>query len=616
FTVRVPLSIPAFTHTYRLTSVSFRLLRPLPTVDATLRAARMFSPRVFTPTLAIDTNQELESDAPHIHISLKGPTPSRSPACSFPQRVPALLDSRRSEENQFHIEVASAPHIPLKVQASSRSLRSPSCSVPLRVTTRDSLGEEIFCVTVDMNQDASALASHIPLKGRTSSSALRSPSHSLPWHNIPALESPENHFHVDPNQDVPCNLLKVQTSSRSLRSPSSSLPQNNPAPDSPNLWRGEEDLTLCTALRSSECDLTACASASSKLNLKNSGLISSLPSSLGLPLLSELPEIPDWYEDEQELKQKAERASVTIPVLDTPQSEYYSFDEHSTSLGDKDVLADLRAGQYGVPKFSNVKPIGKPPQTMPPLVPSHHWCSPTQTLRRSFSFDLGDRRATEFPCMIPLGVGLGYGLGSPFSPSPISFPIDPDSDHLLHTQPAELQCASPPLSLPLPIDANVYLSPTPPSLRRREALAVWRPPAPSPPPDPPSAWPPSPSPSAVFSDSDDARSMPQPFPSTASIWVPDHPSSRVPRPSSPPPPPYVPRKSGEKTQVEMWTLEEQITIAVLQAMDSRDKRVAAAGQQGLTSSRLVPRSGTGNNVKRKSKISQLLGRIWRRRGGW
>ncbi|KAJ7220442.1 hypothetical protein B0H12DRAFT_1241350 [Mycena haematopus] len=421
-------------------------------------------------------------------------------------------------------------------------------------------------------------------------------------------------FRLETTQDAPHMPLKVQTSSRSLRSPCCSLPQNIPALDSPNLLRGEEDLTLCNVLRSSECDLTACASASSsrlKTNLKNNV---SLSSSLDLLLLAELPEIPDWYEDRQELKQEPEpeRASATIPTvytptLNTPQSEYYSLDDYPTSLGCQNILTELVAGECGASELSNFKPNAKLPQTMPPHAPPHR-CWRPQPLRRSYSFDLGDHRAAEFPYTIPLDAGLGYGLGSPFSPSPISFPIDSDSDHL-HIQPAELQCASPPLSLPLPIEANVYLGLSPPGLRRLEALAVWRPQAPSPPPRPAS---PSLSPSP--SNSDDAHSMTQPFPSTASIWVPDQPSSRLPLPSRPPlpssDPQSVARKPTENTK--MWTLEEQITIAVLQAMDSRDKR-AAAGQQASSYSRLAARSGNSSN--RKSKVIKLLGRIWRARGG-
>jgi hypothetical protein len=184
-----------------------------------------------------------------------------------------------------------------------------------------------------------------------------------------------------------------------------SLRWDLPALDSPNLSPCEEDVTLCCALRSSECDLTACASISSGLKMKNN----SLPSSLALLLqVADLPEIPDWYED-QPLKQEPEPKRATIPVLctptlDTPQSDYHSLlDYHPTSLCCQDILVELAAtGQCidtATPELSSSKHEPKAPQTMPQQAPSHsHWCP--QPLRRSYSLVLGERRASEFPYMV------------------------------------------------------------------------------------------------------------------------------------------------------------------------------------------------------------------------
>ncbi|KAJ7805783.1 hypothetical protein B0H14DRAFT_3770432 [Mycena olivaceomarginata] len=388
-------------------------------------------------------------------------------------------------------------HLPLKVQT-PRSLHISDAHLPLKVQTPRSLrwdpldspnlspDEEDQSRIIQDVSDA-----HLPLQVQT--------PRSLRWDPLDSPNlSPDEEDQSRIIQDVSdAHLpLKMQTP-RSLR-------WDLPALDSPNLSPCEEDVTLCCALRSSECDLTACASISSGLKMKNN----SLPSSLALLLqVADLPEIPDWYED-QPLKQEPEPKRATIPVLctptlDTPQSDYHS-------------LLDYH------PHF-----------------------------------------------LIPLDVGLGCGLGSPFSPSPISFPIDSDSDFL--PQPAELQCTSPALSLAMN-SHNLYLSPSSPGARRLEALSVWRPRAPLPPCH------------AASPSEDDLRSLEQPFPSTASIWVLDQPSSR----SRPPPPPSstFPQSAsasspqatqhGEKKQT--WTLEEQITIAVLQAMDLRDLR-AAAGQQ-------------------------------------
>ncbi|KAJ7905145.1 hypothetical protein B0H13DRAFT_2663181 [Mycena leptocephala] len=413
----------------------------------------------------------------------------------------------------------------------------------------------------------------------------------------------------DSDADVP---LKIQTS-RSLRW---KLPVSNSA----NLFHVGEDTTLCYAPRSSECDLTACASASSGLKMKNSPA----PSSLEL-FLPDLPEIPDWYEDEQ--PKQASRSPEPVPAipahvlntptLDTPQSDYHSLEDyHPTSLCCQDILAELAAAQCSDGAaacespglvLSSCKHKPEPPQTV--QAPSHGRPLFTHHIRRSYSLDLADQRAraAEFPYMVPLDVGLGYGLGSPFSLAPISFPISPDVD--LHTLPDELaqyQYASPSLSLAPQSNPNpkMYLSPSSSGLRRYEALSVWRPQAPSPPSPPVRLRSPS--------NSDDIRSLEQPFPSSASLWVLDAPPPataglRVPQSATWPPTRLAETRPRGHDQ-GMWTLEEQITIAVLQAMDSRDMR--AAGQGSHVHSRLV----TGRS--RKSKVGRLLGRIWRRGVVW
>ncbi|KAJ6588543.1 hypothetical protein B0H19DRAFT_1099944 [Mycena capillaripes] len=399
-------------------------------------------------------------------------------------------------------------------------------------------------------------------------------------------------------QDAVHVPLKIQTS-RSLR-------WN--LLDSPDLSRVGEDTTLFYVPRSSEYDLTACASTSSGFKtLKNSVL----PSSLEL-LLPDLPEIPDLYEDPAQEPESITAVPVFYtPTLDTPQSDYHSLsDYHPTSLCCQDVLTELAGAQCSDganPELWSLKHNPEPPHTV--QAPCHRRPRISRHIRRSYSLDLlGDGRTAELPYVvrscflipthiltfykIPLNVGLGYGLGSPFIPSPISFPVDPDLD--LHTLPTELvQYASPSLH------SNLLLSPSSPGLRRYEALSVWRPHCPPPPVRAGTASDP---------DSDDVRSLEQPFPSSASLWVLDPPpTSRLAQSASWPLAHGAARH--HRKEKEVWTLEEQITIAVLQAMDSRDMR--AAGQQGqAVRSRLAVRSS------KKSKFRRLLGKFWRREGVW
>ncbi|KAJ7177890.1 hypothetical protein C8R46DRAFT_1029473 [Mycena filopes] len=400
--------------------------------------------------------------------------------------------------------------------------------------------------------------------------------------------------------------LKLKTSRSLLR--------NLPLSESANLSRAEEDATLCYVPKSSEGDLTACASAPSPSGFKTKNF--SLPSSLEL-FLPYLPEIPDLYED-QEPQQGAEPVvdipALHTPVLDTPLSDYHSLaDYHPTSLCCQDILADLGAAQCSdntASVHAHVSPVLPNSKhqysSYTTRAPSQPRPTMTQPRRRSYSFDLDRRGDLPFmvsfapllkaPCLnavlkLPFEVGLGYGLGSPFSPSPISFPCNPDDFKDINIQPDELApFASPTLSVSA--HPNLYLDPSPPGARRYDALSVWRPKAPSPPPCP-----------ETLSDWDDIRSLEQPFPSTASIWVLDPPP--VPAPAMTQSASWPAAREHRRTEV--WSMEEQITIAVLQAMDSRDLR---SGPVSCPSRRLVVRGGG------KGKVRRLLGRLWGREGVW
>ncbi|KAJ6591182.1 hypothetical protein DFH09DRAFT_1138879 [Mycena vulgaris] len=400
------------------------------------------------------------------------------------------------------------------------------------------------------------------------------------------------------NTHVP---LKAFPTSRSLR-------WNLPTSDSAisRVSRQDEDTTLCYAPRSDSCDLTACASASSGLKIKSI----LLPSFVELPLYN-LPEIPDWYEDERP-RQDSDSPEPT-ETLDTPQSDYHSVaDFHPTSLCCQDAMEECSniVAQAESPPLSNLKRnLPEPPSTMPAAPHRHGRPLAAQHRRRSYSLDLADRRPAELPCTTSPDAGWGCGLGSPFClfafPSSAQLgPIPSDADlndvysgaddHPVHYH------TSPRSFTPCP---SLHLNQSPPSMRRAEALAVWRPQGPVPthsdagspfdvksPPDSLSDW--------------DALSLEQPFPSTASIWV-----LATQAPSGLPHPLHrtvldPPRRAaGESGTVGLhkWSVEEQITIAVLEAMDLRDMGRGPC-------SRVV--------VGKKGKVRRLMARIWRRESVW
>ncbi|KAJ7701828.1 hypothetical protein B0H17DRAFT_1044846 [Mycena rosella] len=375
--------------------------------------------------------------------------------------------------------------------------------------------------------------------------------------------------------------LKILHISRSLR-------WNLPVSDSTNLSRADEDTTLCYVPRS-EDDLTACASVSSGLQTKS---ISQLSSFLQLSL-PQLPEIPDWYEDDSE-RPTQEPEAPDPETLDTPPSDYHSLaDFHPASLCCQNASSESNhlVFQARSPPLSNLKHKPEPPSTVSAAPQGHGRPRAEPQRHRSHSLDLTDRRPASLTYTTPPDAGWGHGLGSPFCPSPLSpaahlAPIHSGTDFSLHNEPVQSMS---------PLSVTADLNQTPLSLRRAEALAVWRPQGPTPPTDAGTA------PSSL---SDwDVLSLEQPFPSTASIWVLDAPlphsawrlhpgmESR-----------YRPHGDSGPVGIPKWSLEEQITIAVLEAMDSRDMR--SAGRAAC--------SRLGGGGSRKGTFRRLLGRIWRR----
>ncbi|KAJ7507348.1 hypothetical protein B0H11DRAFT_1971321 [Mycena galericulata] len=422
--------------------------------------------------------------------------------------------------------------------------------------------------------------------GRQDSKVVQT-SHSLRW-NLAASDS-LNASHTEATQVGP-KILKASSSPR-------------PAPDSPNVSHAEEEVTLCYVPPTSECDLTACTSTASGLKIKALPVASSLEF-----FLPQLPEIPDWYEDEQP-KQNSP-PPVEILGSDTPQSDYHSFEDFYPASPCPDDGATFAIEEEATTQINDVVPPeshglseSKPKAEQLPRP------RPAQPRPRSHSLNSADQRPAQLTFALPHDAGSGYGLGSPFSPCPISSgphltptPIDLGLGLDLHPGPRNpVGSTSPTLSFTA--HPNLHLNhrwQTPPGLRREEALAVWRPRGPvathldgrSPVSD-------------LDSDSDDARSLEQPFPSSASIWVLvlDQPQPS-PVPASQAMASTAPRMDRREdtqtqTQTQKWTLEEQITIAVLAAMDSRDMRGRSACHARLSAG------------GRKSKFRRLLGRIWR-----
>ncbi|KAJ7628649.1 hypothetical protein FB45DRAFT_1059371 [Roridomyces roridus] len=389
--------------------------------------------------------------------------------------------------------------------------------------------------------------------------------------------------------------------------------------DSPN----EEDATLCYATPASDYDLTACASTPV---LSPELKIQPLPFSKCLDLLlPQLPEIPDWYDDDEVVPHPVE---ILEPVSDTPQSDYHSCFEYQYTP----IL------EAAAPVSAQVQAEG--PARLPSSVPNR-----PQHRRRSYSLDSAGQRPLSFS-FLP-DAGLGIGLASPFSLSPswAIIPIDPDSDLEpadpdSDTDAAVYSSSIPQLDLNLDLDVNLWPSPTleytqytpllphdspnvapdsfqsPPGLRRNEALAVWRPAGPI----------------ATYldhdisratsgadedreydywgdDDDDDVCSLEQPFPSSASIWVLDRspPRNAAVRPlpqSASWPAARVAATRTQQKQEKRWTLEEQITIALLAAAsdgerNGRPRTLSVAEKEGFTEG--------------KTRLGRMLGRIraWR-----
>ncbi|KAJ7135460.1 hypothetical protein C8R43DRAFT_1110111 [Mycena crocata] len=330
--------------------------------------------------------------------------------------------------------------------------------------------------------------------------------------------------------DVPLRILQA---SRSLR-------RNLPVSDSANLSRLEEDVTLCYA-RPSEGDLTACASALSALKINN--LATSASVEFSFP---NLPEIPDWYDSPYgNERPKQEPEGIDVPAFNTPQSDYHSLaDYHPASICCQGAEGEPAGANFSpsVSGLSNSKQHAEPPAYM--QAPSQP--RPTPHRPRLYSFDLIDRRpeVAELPLTMPLP-GLGYGLGSPFSPSTNISVAHANLE--IYTQPTAF--------------TENPNNQSPPGLRRYEALSVWRPQGPvATHLDAGGYW----NDERSLEQPDDIRSLEQPFPSSASIWVLDPvPSSASPHSTSVEPPLH--RMCAKELR-----FEEQLTLAVLKAMDSRD----------------------------------------------
>ncbi|KAJ7216522.1 hypothetical protein GGX14DRAFT_441825 [Mycena pura] len=418
-----------------------------------------------------------------------------------------------------------------------------------------------------------------------------------------------------------CALRKTLAAHKIPPSSSCSFNQTLPLWDSATAYftRTDEDATLCYAdsARPSECDLTACASAPSALNIhaKLKGA-TTLPPSLTL-VFPQLPEIPDWYDNDDARPQPLE---MNIPLFDTPPSEYQSLEDyHPEALCCVDILSELDRAtahvqhQYQSPReqvaFGFLSPAlstpGKhnykhvpgslpPPMTITDALSLGNERPRIVQHRRRYSLDSADRRPVELSGVVPPNAGLGFGLGSPFFQAPahhddLSRGEADSSDAYLHTHPKGL-FTSPEL-------VHVYAD-SPPERRRREALTVWRPRAPSP------------------------HSLPQPFPSSASLYALDAPTLTRGRglPSSVSWPAVARgrRITNTKTKgIYLWTLEEQITIAVLAAMEARDMENYAPAQsqacQGSAGARGVAGRGAGSGG-RKGRIRRLVERIWRKEG--
>ncbi|KAF7319346.1 hypothetical protein HMN09_00272200 [Mycena chlorophos] len=435
-----------------------------------------------------------------------------------------------------------------------------------------------------------------------------------------------------------------------------------------------EDVTLLYApQRPSENDLTACVSTASGLGFQFANT-KHTQSDITIPLLTQLPEIPDWYEDVDPINYPPEahildsRCDTTQqtpaqPPYETPQSEYFTVEEFQPepdALYCEDVLRELeetaeQAHAQNVSqssKISSVVAFGFPSPGFVPTVAGKHKIETPELLtfsprlrraiqqqrRRSYSLDSADRRPTTAELALLSEAGLGIGLASPFCLSQLQ-PIHPsESDMQLHALHAHPDClASPEI---------VYTRPRPPGNdsvreRRQEALALERLPAPAHPHphSKPAAYAAADEHDDQEEDDWDVRSASVPFPSTASLYaIPTSASWPAARHSSTcgghgggagagsggarsrlrhSRSAQHHNKNQKQRTVRKWTLEEQITIAVLAAMDARDgaeTKVAVAGVGVGVGKVLIggePRKlkATGNG---KGRLLRLLRKVWRR----
>ncbi|KAJ7057165.1 hypothetical protein C8F01DRAFT_1257084 [Mycena amicta] len=433
---------------------------------------------------------------------------------------------------------------------------------------------------------------------------------------------------------------RVPAAKISLSNSNCAIPDSTTAA---TLTRADEDATLYY-----ENDMTACASTPSGLGITIKTNTGDLP--FHLLALAQLPEIPDWYDDPEPHTStfnaspaletpalayqtpQSDYYSLDHPPYETPQSDYQSFEEHQPdALCLDDVLRELeetaeQAHAHNVSqssKISGVVAFGFPSPGFTTVAGKHKVDFPDRELmtlspyrrpvnlqqhqqrRRSYSLDSADRRPAE---LVQSDAGLGLGLGSPFCLSQLQVLPDPITPcnidmqlHALHAHPDSLaDFASPEIVYSGP---GTGLS----SERRQEALAVERPDAPAPIPE------------SLARDADvgpdddedwdDIRSASVPFPSTASLYAfptsASWPAARTKQHSS--------SACGGRSHIRAhqkqrptrkWTLEEQITIAVLAAMDARDAGIRSGTKSG---SRNMFESSKG-----KGKLLRLLRKVWRK----
>ncbi|CAK5263494.1 unnamed protein product [Mycena citricolor] len=325
--------------------------------------------------------------------------------------------------------------------------------------------------------------------------------------------------------------------------PTVAVPACRPrSPFSANVSRTMDDgETLCFNPSISEEELTAYASAPTvhtrahKLQLEDDNQLS-IAASLDL-LFPHLPEIPDCCEVPAECGQTlGPNESV---LLNTPSSQYHSLEGCPPLQQDHRPPSLFR--QYLVSELELTRvPTG---------------ISPSPGLSRSLDFD----SCSQDTSSLDLGTGLGHGLASPFNPQVSAF--GPQEHHILHSHPLELVS---PVIAPSPREQCDEIS-YPLGQRRSDALAAWRPAQPAP----------LPHRLTYESGLSYAGSLEQPFPSSASIWIVERTPAQSVEPSLDPD--VVVSASCPVLRERKWSIEEQITIEVLRAMDRRDRGFQTSG---------------------------------------